>query len=146
MTALIAWLLAGVLTGVAGLHVYWGLGGVWPGTDRRDLVRRVIGHPQVPEMPGLALTLSVAAAIALTALWPLLLAGLLPLALPRWLVFWGGAGIAAVFLLRGLAGASGLMRRVYTIEPFATLNQRYYSPLCLLLGLGYLLLLAQAGA
>jgi hypothetical protein len=54
----------------------------------------------------------------------------------------GSFVIAGIFMARGLAGYSRRWREHFTDEPFATRNRRYYSPLCLLLGLAYVALVA----
>jgi hypothetical protein len=46
-----------------------------------------------------------------------------------------------VFLLRGAVGFAPAFWRSAEGTPFATLNTRYYSPLCLALGLGLVILL-----
>jgi hypothetical protein len=51
------------------------------------------------------------------------------------------AGIAAVFLGRGLAGYTSARRRRFPEQPFATYDRLAYSPLCLMLGAGYLTIL-----
>ena len=50
--------------------------------------------------------------------------------------------IAGVFVARGVAGYTPTWRGHFRDEPFATRNRRYYSPYCLLMGIGYLSLLA----
>jgi hypothetical protein len=45
--------------------------------------------------------------------------------------------IAAIFLARGIAGYTPTWRRRFYDEPFTTFDKRYYSPLCILLGLGF---------
>ena len=53
--------------------------------------------------------------------------------------------MAAVFLLRGVAGFSPWMAKRHSAEPFATYNRSDYSPLCLALGAGYLILALNGG-
>ena len=48
--------------------------------------------------------------------------------------------IALVFLGRGIAGFTPWWRRLAPEQPFARLDVRYYSPLCLLIGLGFAVL------
>jgi hypothetical protein len=130
------WTLLAVLTAIAGLHAYWGLGGVWPGRDATSLAQTVVGRTPGGRMPGMAACLGVAAAIlsgcALLLAVSLgrlsgLTANLIRIA---YLVF------TAVFVLRGLAGfAPGVWRRSAG-TPFVRLNTRLYSPLCLAIGAG----------
>jgi hypothetical protein len=52
-----------------------------------------------------------------------------------------GAAIAAVFLSGGIGGYTSAWHRRFGEQPFATLDRLAYSPLCLLLGAGYIALL-----
>ncbi|TIX64206.1 MAG: DUF3995 domain-containing protein, partial [Mesorhizobium sp.] len=45
--------------------------------------------------------------------------------------------IALVFLARGIAGFTPWWRRLAPEQPFARLDVNYYSPLCLVVGLGF---------
>ena len=83
----------------------------------------------------------VAVVLAGVAAWPLFAAGLVPEAWPRWLTLLVGAGMAAVFVGRGLAGYTSAWRRRFSEEPLASLDRLAYSPLCLFLGAGYIALL-----
>lgn len=143
MTATIAIALALVLTVIAGLHAYWGRGGLWPAASEQELIATVIGDARAKRMPSPALCLLVALAIAATAIWPLLLIRTPGSAALRPLLQLGGFAIMAVFLLRGVAGFLPAWRRLHPREPFASYDRRYYSPLCLLIAAGYAVLLLQ---
>ncbi len=136
----IALSMSAVLTLIAGLHVYWGIGGVWPGTDEASLARSVTGFRGAKQMPSPAASLAVAACLVLAALWPSALAGLFatPFA-PAGLVA-GAVMLSLIFLARGTAGYLPAWRRLTPEEPFATNDRRYFSPLCLALGAGFLVL------
>ena len=49
---LLVLLVAGVLFALAGLHLYWGLGGRWPGHDEVSLVERIVGRTRGMRAPG----------------------------------------------------------------------------------------------
>jgi hypothetical protein len=135
--------LALLLAIIAGLHAYWGRGGFWPAANEDDLIATVIGNTRARRMPPPWLSLLVAGAIAVTAAWPLLLiATPSSAALRPWLLLMGFA-ILAVFLLRGVAGFLPAWRRLHLREPFASYDRCYYSPLCLLIAIGYAALLLQ---
>jgi hypothetical protein len=87
----------------------------------------------VPRLPALAVALLVFAAgiIALAVADPV--AGGLGLTLL-------GALLALVFIGRGILGYTPRWRAAFPVEPFATLDRRNYSPLCLVIGAGYLFL------
>jgi len=145
MTAL-ALILAAVLTLIAALHVYWGIGGIWPGSDPRSCARAVVGFAGIEAMPSTFASFVVAAAIIAAALVALALGGLF--ASPFDQVPLGGAAlfIGLVFLGRGIAGFTPAWRRLTPEMPFARLDMRYYSPLCLLIGAGLAFLALQGFA
>lgn len=129
-----------ILTLVALVHTAWAFGMVWPGTDEASLSRTVVGTPGATAMPPRSLTAVVATLIFLAALWPLFWRGLVPYphAVPQTLIWLGMWALALVFLGRGLGGYLPAMMN--TEQPFTKLNRLCYSPLCIVLGLGFLAL------
>lgn len=132
--------MATTLWGLAALHFYWGTGGLWPEKDEKSLARKVVGAPGITRMPSPLAAMLVAFALAALGLLALLLVGLIPAFLPRWLIVTAGLGAMAVFLGRGAAAWQPEFRKIFPEEPFATLDKRYYAPLCLALGFGFLFL------
>lgn len=134
-------LLALVLAVLAALHAYWGVGGVWPGADAASCARAVTGFRGRRRMPPPASAFAVAALLATAALVALVLGitAIPPQITP--LVWFVGAGVALVFLTRGVLGFTPAWRRLTPEQPFARLDRRFYSPLCLAIGLGYAFLL-----
>lgn len=141
--AVILWV---VIAAIAVLHAAWGLGSHWPCESEADLVRTAGGTPGATKMYPPASCFLVAALLAGVSVWPLFAVGLLPEAWPRWLTVLAGAGIAAVFVARGVAGYVPAWRRLQSAEPFATLDRHYYAPLCLALGTGFLMILFLRGS
>jgi hypothetical protein len=133
--------LSAVVYAVAALHAAWGLGSHWPAASAEALAKAAVGTRGFTRMPGAAACFTVAALLAGVAVWPLFAAGLLAQAWPGWLTPLAGVGIAAVFLGRGVAGYTEIWRRRFPEQPFATYDRRYYSPLCLALGAGFLAIL-----
>ncbi|MEO1013831.1 MAG: DUF3995 domain-containing protein [Pseudomonadota bacterium] len=131
------------LTAIAGLHLYWGFGGLWPAANEEQLIRTVIGA-EWPRMPSLTSTAVVAALIFAAGLVGLLASGVAAIG-PNW--FWRiGAGVVAfVFLARGASGYFLRARGVEMTEPFSTYDVWLYSPLCLALG-GAFCVIAARGA
>ena len=142
MSTIIAILMCAVLAVIAGAHAWWAIGGTWPSSDAATLARGVVGDGRA-RMPSAGMTAVVALVLVVVAVWPLLLAGVLTVPLPRVVVMGVGAAMGAVFLLRGVAGYSSAWRRRFRVEPFATRDVRYFSPLCLVLAVGYAALLSQ---
>lgn len=121
----------------AAVHALWGLGSTWPEANEEALARSVVGDGR-RRMPPAWQCFAVAALLALVALWPFVMIGRseVPLVLAASFV------IAGLFIARGFAGYSPRWRGLFRDEPFATRDRRYYSPYCLLMGVGYLALLA----
>lgn len=142
MTLLSA-LLALVLLAVAAIHAYWGFGGVWPGRDAADCARRVVGARGIRQMPGPAPSFAVAVGLLVVMLVALSLGGWIGLPLPSGLISLVAVPPALVFLGRGIAGFTPAWRRLTPEQPFATLDVRYYSPLCVAIGAGIAILAVQ---
>lgn len=119
-----------ILTALAGLHVYWGVGGLWPGKTEAELLSRVVGLRR-GVMPGPGACFAVALALLSAAYIVAVRQGAPRLGLSDTLWTLGYWGVGAVFLLRGIAAyAPGVFS--YAIgTPFYDLNRHYYGPLCL---------------
>lgn len=143
----IAIAITATLTIIAALHAYWALGGLWPGTSKPDLATIVYGKKATAGSSGppSRLTGLVAALIAGAAGWPLIVAPLVSRFVAPEIAAAGTWLLATVFLVRGVAGYSSFMTRQFSTEPFATYNRKYYSPLCLMLGGGFLYLALNGG-
>jgi hypothetical protein len=141
--SLLAAALTLVLLAIAALHAYWGLGGFWPGTDAASCARTVGGFPKAASMPGPAACFAVAGALSIAALVAVGQGGLLDLPVPSSLLSLASVGAALVFLGRGIAGFTPAWRRHTPEQPFARLDVRYYSPLCLAIGSGLAILAMQ---
>ena len=134
MATALALVTSSVMLLIAALHVYWGHGGNWPGTDRQDLLDKVVGRGEA--FPPLLACYAVAGALLFAGATPLLSVGLLsvPGLPPELYLSWLQYFIAAVFLLRGAGGYLPVFERKAT-PAFVRLNRRIYDPLCLFLAL-----------
>jgi hypothetical protein len=141
MIAPLAILLWAIVSAIAVLHAHWGLGGTWPAASAESLAKAAVGTPEIRQMPGPRSCFMVAALLTGVAAWPLFAAHLLPEAWPRWSTLLAGSLIAAAFVGRGLAGYTSAWRRRFSEQPFASLDRLVYSPLCLALGAGYIVIL-----
>jgi hypothetical protein len=136
MSMLVAALVFVVLLAVAIAHFLWAVGSRWPIRDPELLARTVIGIPGVTRVPRLA---SLVVSIAVLA------AGVAALALADhtaggWGLTLVGVALAAIFLGRGLIGYTAGWRARFSAEPFATLDRKNYSPLCIGIGIAYIVL------
>ncbi|MCF6320200.1 MAG: DUF3995 domain-containing protein [Rhizobiaceae bacterium] len=141
----IAVILSLVLFVIAALHLYWALGGLWPGIDKASLTRTVIGATNMSTMPPAWLTVAVSACIFAASLFPLMWENLMPDLLPKVILLLGMWVLSLVFIGRGIAGYQPFFRKSNSEEPFASLNRKYFSPLCLLLGGGFISLVLFSG-
>ena len=138
MNMLISSLMFIALLAVAMAHTLWAFGRTWPIRDEKLLAQTVVGFPNIERMPPRLASFAVAVATFIAGLYALALAdhdsgglALTLFALP----------FAAVFLARGVAGYTKWWQ-AKTPEPNFRLNDiRVYSPLCLLLGLGFIVLM-----
>ncbi|WP_314586487.1 DUF3995 domain-containing protein [Paenibacillus terrigena] len=137
MVEMVAWVVSGILLVLSGLHFYWAFGGkrgnsaVIPTNGSEKLFQP---SPIGTSMVGLLLAL--AAWIALewsSVIKPLLFSDLLLLV--------GGWVVAAVFIIRGIGDFKwvGLFKRKKGTA-FAKWDSMLYSPLCLFLGISYMLI------
>jgi hypothetical protein len=136
MSMLVAAVVFVVLLAAAIAHFLWAVGSPWPIRDPALLARTVIGRPGVTRVPRLA---------ALVVSILVLAAGIVALSLADhtagglWLSL-AGIGLGILFIARGAIGYTAGWRARFSEEPFATLDRKNYSPLCLVLGVGFLLL------
>lgn len=129
---------------IAVLHAYWAWGGLWPGHDEASLAKTVIGAPGLETMPPAGLTAMVALLIFIAGLLPLIFVSSAPSSLLAKLAWMAMVLLAAIFLVRGVLAFTPIFRGRHPQEPFATLDRRFYGPLCLLIGAAYVLVLASA--
>lgn len=142
MATLLGTLLATVLTVLALLHALWAFGFSFPFPNQQILARSVVGRRGITRLPsrsGVAL-LSLLLLAAATAAY---LMGHYPADLPRGAkltLLPVGLFLAAVFLLRGIVGVLPPSERAAPEQPYLSLNRRIYSPLSVLIGIGFLIL------
>jgi hypothetical protein len=132
MRELLAFLLFAVVFALSFVHFQWSRGSHWPEESEAALARAVVGNGR-RRMPSRVACLAVSLLLAVVALWPLYALGHAT-ELPMRQV---SMVIAGTFVARGIAGYTPRWREYFYDQPFATRDRRYYSPLCLLLGVGY---------
>jgi hypothetical protein len=135
---LIAAALGVVLIAIALAHLLWSFGIMWPIRDRKLLAQTVVGTPGIERMPfyvsfGVFALTAIACVIAFAVADPASGGPALT----------GLAFIAGlVFLARGAVGYTTWWAGRRPTEPFRALDRKTYSPLCLILGAGFLVLVA----
>ena len=135
-----ALVLTSFLIVLALLHLYWAVGGRWPGHDDQSMVERVVGRTPGMKAPRFWLAFAVTVALMMSAALVAVTGGLVPHPNLPWgksivsLGFWISG---AVFAVRGVAGFVPGVFRYAEGTPFMQLNQWFYSPLCLAIAAAY---------
>lgn len=132
MTTIIATTLFLIFLFLSAIHFYWLLGGrtgshaVFPTKD--DTIK--------PKMPGVIPTLIVAFGLLAVGLFMLVKADMLSFPIPLWLDRSGLWIIAIVFFLRAIGEFNyvGFFKKIRHTK-FGQNDTRYYSPLCLIIGM-----------
>jgi hypothetical protein len=122
---------------VSFAHFMWGFGRRWPVSDEAMLARIVIGRAGATRMPPWYRSLGLAILMLAAAVFALALAdhdsG-------TWKLTGAGVVLALIFIGRGIAGYLPAWQRLTPEQPFRSYDTRYYSPLCLVIGIGLALL------
>jgi hypothetical protein len=129
-------LIALIFALLGGLHVYWAVGGI---SRASAAIPQVNGRQAFT--PSRLTTLLVAIALFVAALIVLGRIGMLADIVPTWLFRYGVWGLFAVFLLRAIGDFRlvGLFKRIRDTR-FAYFDTRLFTPLCLALAVGLLIL------
>jgi len=117
------------------MHVYWALGGKWG----EDAVVPTNGNGKKLFNPGLIGTLIVAIGLLLFMLVDLAYSGLIEHELSKDTMHYAILAIGVIFLVRAIGNFNNVgftKRRTQTV--FAEMDTRYYSPLCLFIGVVHL--------
>ena len=122
---------------LACLHMYWGLGGRW-GADAAVPVNERNEKMIKPKMRECFI---VALWLLIFAFFVLIRSRILPLHLPFALLNYGMWIIAILFIVRAIGEFKyvGFFKKIKTSR-FAELDTKYYSPLCLFIGILALIL------
>lgn len=137
MSMLVAAFMFVALLAVSVAHALWSIGRTWPIRDEKLLAQTVVGFRGIERMPPRLASFAVAIAT--------LAAGVLALALadhdsggaPLTLI---AVPLAAIFLARGVLGYTQWWAEKTPEPNFRFNDRRVYSPLCLLLGAGFVTL------
>jgi hypothetical protein len=122
---------------VALAHFFWALGSTWPIKNETLLAQTVVGTPGVTRMPNRFVTFIVSLLVLAAGIVALALADHTSGGITLTLL---GVLLAIVFIARGILGYTTGWRARFPTEPFATLDRKNYSPLCLWIGAGYIIL------
>jgi hypothetical protein len=137
MAKTMAWAVALALCAIAVLHLYWGLGGFWPGHDEASLVDMVIGAPPGTPIPPFWACLVVVVCLMLPAIAATMIANQVKLPkLIAWMPHFALWFSAFVFVARGLSTYFSPLVLSAKGTAFFELDRVIYAPICFGLGLG----------
>ncbi len=132
MIHVIASLLFSIFMILSGIHVYWAFGGKWGSSSVIPTTEDTVKIA----MPGPFSTLFVTGGLSGFGFLILIRSGLLAIDLSAGLLKYGVWTVAAIFLIRALGDFRyvGFFKR-HKKTLFGRNDTRYYSPLCLAIGL-----------
>jgi len=134
----LALLASAILVVLAALHLLWALGYWWPIKDEATLARTIAGFKGIDKMPGAAVTSLVVVALLFAAAWPWFSDGFFKSL--------GLFGIAVVFQIRAIIAYAPFWKRATPEQPFRRMDETYYAPLCIFLGVVFMILAGIAAA
>ncbi len=117
------------LTGVAIIHIAWGIGSSWPFTTGEDLAHNVVGDRD--RMPDPWMSHVVAGLMLIAVLLLLAAADVITVPASDWLVNLGAYGVVAVLLVRGIGGLAMSLYLYFARRnrsPFVRNDIRFFSP------------------
>ncbi len=132
LTILIGLLLFFTFCFLSAIHIYWGLGGKW---GANAAVPTKANNQKVMN-PKLVECFVVALGLLGFGLFILITAQILSFNLPNWLMKYGLWTISTIFILRAIGEFKyvGFFKKI-KLTQFGQLDTKYYSPLCLVIGL-----------
>jgi hypothetical protein len=127
----IAFLLSLIFIFLSAIHIYWGFDG--KSGSSASIPTTSNNKPVIK--PGAIDCFVVAIALLCFSIFVLIKAGVILFALPNWLLNYGLWAITAIFLLRAIGEFKyvGFFKKIKTTQ-FGQLDTKYYSPLCLIIG------------
>ncbi|MBK8399115.1 MAG: DUF3995 domain-containing protein [Leptospiraceae bacterium] len=140
MTIIIASILIGIFLSISGIHIYWGLGGQWGNGSvipTKDDNVKVI-------MPGVVPTFTVAFGLLGFGFVVFINVFTFDFKFPLWFNIFHNYGlwvIAGIFTLRAIGEFNyvGFFKKIKHTK-FAQNDTKFYSPLCLVIGMLTLIL------
>ena len=133
MTAMTAIILFLIFLFISSIHFYWAFGGKWGGDavlpTKDDNNTKVLNPTALP-------TLIVALGLLGFGVFILIMSGFIAFDTPQWLHKYGLWVIASIFMLRAIGDFNyvGFFKKI-TRTKFGRNDTKYFSPLCLIIGL-----------
>lgn len=122
-----------IMLTLAFIHLYWGHGKNWPGTNRQDLIDKVYGEGT--QFPSIYACYAVAVTLIIAGFIPLFSVGAFSASKLSY-ISWLNYLIAVPLLTRGLGGYLPVLEKRWT-KIFVHYNRIIYNPLCIGLAISY---------
>jgi protein-S-isoprenylcysteine O-methyltransferase Ste14 len=137
MTTTIAIILFLIFLFISAIHFYWAFGGTWGS----DSVLPTKENNVKALNPSILATVIVALGVLGFGLFILVKSGILEFNFPNWLNQYGLWIIASIFILRAIGDFNyvGFFKKIKQTK-FGKSDTKYFSPLCLLIGILTLIL------
>jgi Protein of unknown function (DUF3995) len=137
LTLLTGLLLFLIFIFLSAIHFYWGLGGKW-GADAAIPTKE---NNEKIMNPKLFECFAVAFGLLGFGFFILVKSQILSFKLPNWLLNYGGWALSVLFILRAIGDFKyvGFFKKIKNTR-FGKLDTKYYSPLCLAIGLMIMIL------
>ncbi|MBW3466637.1 DUF3995 domain-containing protein [Arthrospiribacter ruber] len=132
MTTIIASILFAIFLILSSIHFYWVFGGKWGG----DAVLPTKDDDSTKVLtPSILPSLIVALGLLGIGLLVLIISGIISLDIPHWLNNYGLWVISGIFLLRAIGDFNyvGFFKKINQTK-FGRNDTKYFSPLCLIIG------------
>lgn len=133
MIYFLGWIAILVLIFISGIHFYWAFGGAW---GVKDVIPTKTKDEKIISPPKIA-TIIVAIIIAgFAAIYAEKMNLISLLFLPNWLLNYGMYIVTSIFIIRAVGEFNyvGFFKRIKNTR-FAKNDTKYFSPLCLFLGI-----------
>ena len=124
------------LLAIALVHFIWALGSTYPVKDSKTLAKTVAGFRDIEKMPPRILTAVVGLFILGAGIWVLAMAD----PMDSFTLTMGGIILTLIFLGRGIFGFTKKWAELTPEQPFRSLDKKLYSPLCVGVGIGILVI------
>ncbi len=129
MAYLLSILLSTVFFTLAGIHVYWGLGGKWAFADAFPTKE---DGTSLAKVPGMMASFVVAVGLFAFGIFYLINGKIIPVVLSSYLSAYGYWVIASIFFLRAVGDFKyiGMFKKIKKTS-FAKKDTKIYTPLCI---------------
>ncbi|MBA6155320.1 DUF3995 domain-containing protein [Tenacibaculum sp. S7007] len=132
MIYFLGWIAILQLIFISGIHFYWAFGGIW---GMKDVSPTKTKDEKIICPPWIATLIVAVVMVGFTAIYAEKMKLVSLLFLPNWLLDYGMYIVVSIFIIRAIGEFNyvGFFKRIKNTR-FAKNDTKYFSPLCLFLG------------